>query len=216
MRDFLSLFTESAKEFTKVRSLVTTSLLVAVSMVIEMFSVDIGFAKLNFAFLAIAIIGMLFGPCMGLMAGFACDIVGCLAHPSGGFLPAYVLVGGLQGLVYGLFLYHKVKGHSIQFVNNKTEKSTDITLYLRAILARLTDVIVINLLIQTKLNLHYGFISPGGLWCCNRCESGEKRDRAGNRPAAAVHFATGGAESISAHFLPFGSAENRKLNQALK
>ena len=41
---------------------------------------------------------------------------------------------------------------------NKTEKSTDITLYLRAILARLTDVIVINLLIQTKLNLHYGFI----------------------------------------------------------
>ena len=154
MRDFLSLFTESAKEFTKVRSLVTTSLLVAVSMVIEMFSVDIGFAKLNFAFLAIAIIGMLFGPCMG----FACDIVGCLAHPSGGFLPAYVLVGGLQGLVYGLFLYHKVKGHSIQFVNNKTEKSTDITLYLRAILARLTDVIVINLLIQTKLNLHYGFI----------------------------------------------------------
>ena len=55
MRDFLSLFTESAKEFTKVRSLVTTSLLVAVSMVIEMFSVDIGFAKLNFAFLAIAI-----------------------------------------------------------------------------------------------------------------------------------------------------------------
>ena len=158
MRDFLSLFTESAKEFTKVRSLVTTSLLVAVSMVIEMFSVDIGFAKLNFAFLAIAIIGMLFGPCMGLMAGFACDIVGYLAHPSGGFLPAYVLVGGLQGLVYGLFLYHKVKGHSIQFVNNKTEKSTDITLYLRAILARLTDVIVINLVIQTKLNLHYGFI----------------------------------------------------------
>ena len=91
MRDFLSLFTESAKEFTKVRSLVTTSLLVAVSMVIEMFSVDIGFAKLNFAFLAIAIIGMLFGPCMGLTAGFACDIVGYLAHPSGGFLPAYVL-----------------------------------------------------------------------------------------------------------------------------
>ena len=123
-----------------------------------MFSVDIGFAKLNFAFLAIAIIGMLFGPCMGLMAGFACDIVGYLAHPSCGFLPAYVLVGGLQGLVYGLFLYHKFKGHSIQFVNNKTEKSTDITLYLRAILARLTDVIVINLLIQTKLNLHYGFI----------------------------------------------------------
>lgn len=101
MRDFLSVFTDSAKEFTKVRSLVTTSLLVAVSMVIEMFSIDIGFAKLNFAFLAIAIIGMLFGPCMGMMAGFACDIVGYLAHPSGGFLPAYVLVGGYRGCSTG-------------------------------------------------------------------------------------------------------------------
>lgn len=127
-------------------------------MVIEMFSIDIGFAKLNFAFLAIAIIGMLFGPCMGMMAGFACDIVGYLAHPSGGFLPAYVLVGGLQGLFYGLFLYQKWSGHSIQFVSNKTGKTTDITLYLRAIVARLADVIIINLLIQTKLNLHYGFI----------------------------------------------------------
>ena len=144
MRDFLSVFTDSAKEFTKVRSLVTTSLLVAVSMVIEMF--------------AIAIIGMLFGPCMGMMAGFACDIVGYLAHPSGGFLPAYVLVGGLQGLFYGLFLYQKWSGHSIQFVSNKTGKTTDITLYLRAIVARLADVVIINLLIQTKLNLHYGFI----------------------------------------------------------
>ena len=158
MRDFLSVFTDSAKEFTKVRSLVTTSLLVAVSMVIEMFSIDIGFAKLNFAFLAIAINGMLFGPCMGMMAGFACDIVGYLAHPSGGFLPAYVLVGGLQGLFYGLFLYQKWSGHSIQFVSNKTGKTTDITLYLRAIVARLADVVIINLLIQTKLNLHYGFI----------------------------------------------------------
>ena len=54
MRDFLSLFTESAKEFTKVRSLVTTSLLVAVSMVIEMFSVDIGFAKLNLSLIHIS------------------------------------------------------------------------------------------------------------------------------------------------------------------
>ena len=158
MRDFLSVFTDSAKEFTKVRSLVTTSLLVAVSMVIEMFSIDIGFAKLNFAFLAIAIIGMLFGPCMGMMAGFACDIVGYLAHPQRR-LPAGICAGRrLTGLFYGLFLYQKWSGHSIQFVSNKTGKTTDITLYLRAIVARLADVIIINLLIQTKLNLHYGFI----------------------------------------------------------
>ena len=64
----------------------------------------------------------------------------------------------LIGLFYGLFLYQKWSGHSIQFVSNKTGKTTDITLYLRAIVARLADVVIINLLIQTKLNLHYGFI----------------------------------------------------------
>jgi len=49
-------------------------------------------------------------------------------------------------------------GHSITFVNNTTQKQHDITLYLRAIVARLLDVILINLLINTRLNMHYGFI----------------------------------------------------------
>ena len=75
-----------------------------------------------------------------------------------GLLAAHPLAGVLLGLFYGLFLYQKWSGHSIQFVSNKTGKTTDITLYLRAIVARLADVVIINLLIQTKLNLHYGFI----------------------------------------------------------
>ena len=91
MKGIFSCFAESAKEFTKLRSLVITALFIAISMIIEAFSIDLQFAKLNFAFLAIAIIGMLFGPCMGLVAGFACDIVGYLVHPTGGFLPAYIL-----------------------------------------------------------------------------------------------------------------------------
>ena len=158
MKGFFSIFKESAKEFTNLRSLVVTAMFVALSMVIESQAIDLHYAKLNFAFLAIAVIGMLFGPCMGLVAGLACDIVGYLAHPDGAFLPAYVLVAGLQGLIYGICLYQKMNQHSIQFVNNSTGKSLDITLYLRAIVARLLDVIVINLLINTKLNLHYGFI----------------------------------------------------------
>ena len=149
MKGIFSCFAESAKEFTKLRSLVITALFIAISMIIEAFSIDLQFAKLNFAFLAIAVIGMLFGPCMGLVAGFACDIVGYLVHPTGGFL---------QGLIYGLCLYHKMNGHSIQFRNTTTGKEWDITLFLRAVVARLLDVIVINLLINTKLNLHYGFI----------------------------------------------------------
>lgn len=159
MKSFFSMFVKSAKEFRSVKSLAVTGLLIAVSMVIEMYSIDLQFVKINFAFLAIAAIGMLFGPTVSVFAGLACDVVGYMVHPSGGFLIAYTLVAGLQGLIYGICLYHKADNHSIKFVNNLTQNSTDITLYLRATVARLLDVIVINLLIQTRLNLHYGFIN---------------------------------------------------------
>ncbi len=159
MKSFFSLFFKSFKELKNIRCVAITGLLVAISMVIEMYSIDFQFFKINFAFIAISAIGMLYGPTVGFMAGLACDIVGYMVHPSGGFLLAYVIVGGLQGLIYGICLYHKADRHSIMYVNNLTNKSTDITLYLRAVIARLLDVIVINLLIQTKLNLHYGFIN---------------------------------------------------------
>lgn len=158
MKGFLSSFKDSAKEFTKIRSLTVTAIFIAVSMLIEGFSIDLQFAKLNFAFIAIAIIGMLFGPCVGFVSGLACDIVGYLVHPAGAFLPIYVLVAGLQGFIYGICLYHRMDGHGIQFVNNRTGKSKDITLFLRIIVARILDVIIINLLLNTALNLHYGFI----------------------------------------------------------
>lgn len=159
MKSFFSIFVRSAKEFRSVKCIALTGIFIAISMVIEMHSIEFQFFKINFAFLAIAAIGLLFGPTVGLFSGFACDIVGFMVHPSGGFLPAYVIVGGLQGLVYGLVLYHRADTHSILIHNNLTQKSRDITLYLRAVAARLIDVVVINLLIQTRLNLHYGFIN---------------------------------------------------------
>lgn len=152
MKGFFSCFSESAKEFTKLRSMTVTALFVAVSMIIEAFTIDLQFVKLNFAFLALAIIGMLFGPCVGFVAGLACDVVGYLVHPSSAFLPVYVLVAGLQGLIYGMCLYHKMDMPKIRV------KNRDIMLLLRAVVARLLDVIVINLLLNTYLNMHYGFI----------------------------------------------------------
>ncbi len=157
MKGFFSMFTESAKEFTKIRTLTVTAMLVAVSMLIELFAIDVGFIRLNFAFLAIAAIGMLFGPCVGLTAGLACDVVGHLVHPMGAFLPAYTLAAGLQGLIYGMMLYYKADVPTIA-IGGSSEKRRDITLYVRLVCARLLDVIIINLLINTALNLHYGFI----------------------------------------------------------
>ncbi len=159
MKSFFSMFTKSAKELTNPVNLVKVGMLIAISMVIEMYSIDLTFFKINFAFLAIAVIGMLFGPTVGLFAGLICDVVGYMVHPNGAFLPAYTLVAGLQGLIYGICLYTKNDGHSIILRNNESKKDTDITLFLRIIIARLIDVVLINIFINTALNLHYHFIT---------------------------------------------------------
>ncbi|MGN0632139.1 MAG: folate family ECF transporter S component [Ruminococcus sp.] len=155
MKGLFNSFAMSAKEFTKLRSLTITAMLIGLSMIIEMFSIDIGFVKLNFAFIAIAVIGMLFGPAVGIVAGFACDIVGFIAHPAPTFLPLYTLAAGLQGLIYGILLYHKVYGGEI---SDSSKLKKNVSFVIRIVAARLLDVIIINLLINTALNMHYGFI----------------------------------------------------------
>lgn len=154
MKGLFNSFAVSAKEFTKLRSLTITAMLIGLSMIIEMFSIDIGFVKLNFAFIANAAIGMLFGPTVGIVSGLACDIVGFIAHPSSAFLPAYTLAAGLQGMIYGVLLYHK----SYEGTETISKAKKNISFIVRIVAARLLDVIIINLLINTALNLHYGFI----------------------------------------------------------
>lgn len=158
MKSFFGMYVRSAKEFTKLRTIVITGLFIAVSAVLEMFSINITqYLKINFAFLAIAVIGMLFGPTVGFAAGIICDVIGYMVNPTGGFLPAYTLVAGLQGMIYGCWLYIGA-GWKPLMKTSDSGKSFDFSLLLRAAAARLTDVIVINLLCNTYLNMHYGFI----------------------------------------------------------
>ncbi len=152
MESFIGSFRKSAAEFGNVRSLVTTGLLIAVSVVLEMFSIPVTpFLKINFAFLAIAVIGMLFGPSMCFVAACVCDIIGALVSATGSILPAYTLVAGVQGIIYGLWLYRGGK------------REIDRWTFVRTVGARLCDVVLINLICNTWLNLHYGFIHEKSL-----------------------------------------------------
>lgn len=154
MKGFFSLFTSSAKELKSVRTICVTGLLIAVSMMLESITIEIPNAKINFAYLAIAAIGMLYGPTVSFFAGGLCDIVGYIAHPDGGFLPAYIIPAMLQGLTYGLMLY---RSHAKR-----------VSFYVRVIVARLLDVLIINLCLNTALNIHYGFLVAdtvmAGIW----------------------------------------------------
>lgn len=146
----LNAFKQSAQELKELRNVVVCGLLIALSMVIESFTVNLGFAKINFAFLAIAAIGTLFGPTVSLFAGGMCDILGYLVAPDGGFLPLYTLIGAAQGLIYGLIAYRKY--------STRTGKQRIAEMTVRGCIARAVDVIVINLVCNTAANFHYGFL----------------------------------------------------------
>lgn len=146
----MKMFQESFKEFKDLRAVVVTGLLIALSMVIESFTINLGFAKINFAFLAIAAIGMLYGPSVSLFAGAVCDVLGYLVAPDGAFFPLYTLIGAAQGLIYGLIAYRKL--------SKRTGREYDIEMMIRLIIARVIDVVVINLVCNTAANFHYGFL----------------------------------------------------------
>ncbi len=83
MKKFLGLFRQSLREITgkeKITCIVTTGILLAASMIIETYTIEIPFAKINFAFIAIAAIGMLYGPTISFFAGGICDILGFIVH----------------------------------------------------------------------------------------------------------------------------------------
>lgn len=152
MKKIFRPFTESAAELKDLRAVIVTGLLIALSMVIEMYTINLGFAKINFAFLAIAAIGMLYGPTVSFFAGAVCDILGYIVAPDGAFFPLYTLIGAAQGLIYGLIAYRKLVKRSTGNPYRNPE------MLLRLAVARVVDVLVINLVCNTAANFHYGFL----------------------------------------------------------
>lgn len=144
MKGFLSVFQDSAKEFSKIRTLTVTAILIALYVILEgIFSISIGpYIKINFAFLALAIIGMLYGPYVTMSAAVICDILGFLVKPQGGFLIAFTLIAMVQGLIYGVLLYKKQGRQLIKSV----------------VIARFLDSLICNIILNTLALIHYGFI----------------------------------------------------------
>lgn len=148
-------FKRSLNELRSIRCIAAAGVFIAIFVVLDGFgSVRIGdFLKINFAYLALAVIGMLFGPTVGALAGFVCDLVGYLANPVGAFIPWFALITALEGMIYGLFLY--------EFVPDKSFKQ-----YVKIFAARLTAVVLCNLILNTWALYSFGFIGKTGesLW----------------------------------------------------
>ncbi|MBS7368817.1 MAG: folate family ECF transporter S component [Oscillospiraceae bacterium] len=144
---FFTNFKKSAEELKSVKCIVTIGLLLAVGVVLDGFgTIRIGDAiKINFTFLPLAMIGILFGPVCGFLGGMLVDIIGYLVNPIGAFIPWLVLIQGLEGLIYGMILY-----------NLKAEKTWQT--FLRIIVSRFIVCALCNLTLNTWALYSMGFI----------------------------------------------------------
>ncbi len=142
MKSFFNLFVRSAKELKSVRCLTVTAMLIALDLVLKLtVSIDITQnLKISFAFIALAAIGMLYGPTVGFIAGFVTDILGFIIKPSGAFDIRYTFIEALGALIYGLFLYNAMR---------------DKWMLPRIVVAKTSVVIVCNLILTTLVSASY-------------------------------------------------------------
>jgi ECF transporter S component (folate family) len=102
-----NMFKRSALELKDVRCITTTGILIAISVVLEMFVFKTPSYKINFAYLPMAVIGMIYGPVVCVLAEIPADILGAVFVPDGAINPIYTGIAMFEGLIYGMFLYNK-------------------------------------------------------------------------------------------------------------
>lgn len=148
---FLGIFKESAKHLKDVRCITVTALFIALDLAIKSLTVTImPDLKVSFAFIAKASIGMLYGPTVGFFAGAVSDVVSFLIKPTGTFSILFTLVEATGAMLYGLFLY-KLKLSRTE-LHNKSLQKQNFKQVLRIMLAKLSVVVVCNL-IMTPLSI---------------------------------------------------------------
>lgn len=101
------------KAKNKVKALIVTGLLAAISVVLLGFSVMVPLAglpalRLSFFEIPIIIAGILYGPIAGALCGITSDLLGFLLFPKGPFFPGFTVSAALWGVIPGiLFMINK-------------------------------------------------------------------------------------------------------------
>jgi len=153
MKAFFGMFRRSAGELKSVRCLAVTGILLAVFVVLRSYtSIQFGtVVRINFAFLALAAIAMLYGPVVAMIAAIPGDVLSAIILGGGpsGLLPGLTLVWVFNGLVYGVFLY--------RFELKKSFWSNA-----RLIIAHAMVVFIGRMVLNTSILYYYGILGADG------------------------------------------------------
>lgn len=90
------------------KTLTGVAMLVALYTILSFFTLNISAtSRISFAYIALGVCGMLFGPIAGGIAGAAGDVLGYFMSPNGPFFPGFTISAFITGFVFGLVLYKK-------------------------------------------------------------------------------------------------------------
>ena len=99
------MFKQSAMELKNVRCITVTGILIAIGVVLNTFSFfETEILKMTFGYLAIATIGMLFGPVVAIIAAIPFDLLPAMFRGHG-IIFWFTIPKMIEGLIYGIFLY---------------------------------------------------------------------------------------------------------------
>lgn len=108
MKKVLNSIRLSAQDFGNIRTIAACGMLLALNVVLGMFTVNISsLLRISFSYLPIAAAGMLFGPIGGGIVGAAGDILAYFVRPTGPYFPGFTFNAFLSGFIYGLLLYRR-------------------------------------------------------------------------------------------------------------
>lgn len=108
MNNLIAGIRESSVEIKNVKSMTGSAMLIALDVILASVRIVVSnILEISFAFLALAVAGMLYGPVMGGMVGAIGDVIGYLIKPNGPFFIGFTISRFLSGFIFGLFLYKK-------------------------------------------------------------------------------------------------------------
>ncbi len=110
----------SVQNFGSVQTVAVCGMLLALRVILGFFTVNVSILlKIGFAFLPVAVAGMLFGPVVGGTIGAAGDIVAYFIQPTGPYFPGFTVSSFVAGFLYGMVLYRR----RISFVRSFSAKA---------------------------------------------------------------------------------------------
>lgn len=102
------MFTDSAQELKKVRTLTICGLMAALAFILGSFSIRLGeYIKIGFSGLPNEVVDFMFGPAVGSVFAATMDVLKLIVKPDGAWIPGLTLNAFLAGMIYGVFLYKK-------------------------------------------------------------------------------------------------------------